>query len=183
MTTTTPTGIGPAAVAFSDFLATSTPADLAAMRGHLDALAPGFLDQADAAALEVEGRMQQRAAEHGALCRRATADEVPEWVRVGLSEALLAFCIGSAATCRHSPDPARPEPVFAAAWRPGVISCAACCGYLFRLSGDRDRTCDRCGRVDRERGVYPCQTALGLVSFLFGLCHDCRPDVALEATP
>ncbi|WP_165938571.1 hypothetical protein [Parafrankia sp. BMG5.11] len=183
MTTPTPAGIGPAAVALSDFLTTITPADLAAMRGHLDALVPGFLDQADAAAAEVEGQMQQRAAGAGALFRRATADEVPEWVRVGAAEALLMFCTGSAVTCRHSPDPARPEPVFAAAWRPGVISCAACCGYLFRLSGDRDRTCDQCGRIERERGIYPCQTALGLVSFRFGLCHDCRPDITPEATP
>ncbi|SQD96281.1 hypothetical protein FMEAI12_3560026 [Parafrankia sp. Ea1.12] len=179
---TTSAEIGPAAVALSDLLAALTAADLVAIRGHIDTVAPGMLDQADAAAVAVEGRMQQYAAEHGALYRRAAADEIPEWIRFGVVEALVTFSARRATTCQHAPDPARPQPVYAAAWRPGVIACAACCGFLFRLAGDRDRTCDRCGHIERERGVYPCSVALGPLTFMFGLCHECRPDVTPEAT-
>src|SRR4051794_30690919 len=75
---------------------------------------------------------------------------------------------GQIAGCGHLP----PGTIaFAALWAPTRVVCAACMPAL-RLSGDADRTCDRCGAVG-EPGVHPVMvaaTAWLLVSF--GLCSS-----------
>ncbi|MBL7493884.1 hypothetical protein I6A60_31300 [Frankia sp. AgB1.9] len=165
-----------AAVAMDDLLAVMTPADFEDIRAAWTVAAPAHLDQLDAAAAEALRAMRAYGNAHGVAERWTAVDGTPAWVRLGLLDTLAAWYAGRAATCRHIPDPRRPEPVFAAAWRPRLVACKACYPTLFRLGGDADWTCDGCGRVDRERGSGA-RVALGPFTFLFGICRGCRGDL------
>ncbi len=105
--------------------------------------------------------------------------ELPAWVRLQLLDTWLRWTTNKATTCRHNPQAEYPAPVFAALWRPGLVSCGPCSAYLLRLTGDADRTCDSCGRVvaglNVGDGIFPCGVVYGPMTLLWGACGDCRP--------
>lgn len=105
--------------------------------------------------------------------------DVPAWVRLGMFATLAQWGSGTADTCMHNPSPARPEPVTAVAWKPGLVACPACGGHLFRLprNSDADRRCDGCGRVTRglehDDGIIPSTVQMGALLYTVGACSDC----------
>ena len=166
--------LGPAAVALADQLARLSHDDALAVRQAADVLAPGMLDQVDAARDEAALLVASLAAG-----RAPVMVEAPEWLVLLVAEAFLAYVTGLAETCPCVPSPERPAPVHAAAWRPGVIACASHGAYLFALRGEAARTCDRCGTVAAE--VFTDAIVAGPVTFQVGLCPDCQAD--LRRTP
>ncbi len=107
--------------------------------------------------------------------------ELPEWLRLDLLTTWTGWTAGTGRTCMHSPHPDRPEPVFAAAWRPGLVACARCVHLTVLARGSRaDRTCDRCGYVvagiEHGEGIHPGRVTFGPIVFAYGTCPDCRPD-------
>jgi hypothetical protein len=140
------------------------------------------LDQADAATADALSTVTAAARHLGADgVRGALPRDIPDWLRLGVLDAFAGYLTGRADTCRHSPIASSPAPVFAAAWRPGVLSCQACCGYVFRLRAhsDRDATCDSCGHrcagVDAEDPIFPSLVQLGPLVYQYGTCTDCKP--------
>lgn len=105
--------------------------------------------------------------------------DMPPWVRLQLLDTWLTWATGKATTCTHNPVVERPEPVTAALWRPGLVSCVPCSRHLLRLTGEADRTCDGCGRVvaglELGDGIYPCGVMFGPLLLFWGACGDCRP--------
>lgn len=100
--------------------------------------------------------------------------DFPEWVRLGVITALIEWARGDAATCTHHPTMSRPQPVFAAAWKPGLIVCQPCCVLFETPRGSRtDRTCDYCGNVGTDP-VDPNLARVGLVTWFYGTCADCH---------
>lgn len=107
-------------------------------------------------------------------------DDIPTWIRLPLYLTCIEWLTGRARTCLHDPHPDRPEPVFAAAWRPGVVHCAACPQLTaLRRGSAADRTCDGCGRVvagpESGDGIFPGRIQLGPLLYAYGTCRDCRP--------
>lgn len=168
--------IGPAAVALADQMARLTPADALAVRQVADVLAPGMLDQMDAARDEA---LLVAALAAGSA---PVMVEAPEWVVLLVAEAFLAYGTGQADTCPCSPSADRPSPVYAAAWRPGVIACGRHGAYLFALGGDAAKTCDRCGSVVED--ITTDAIVAGPLTFHFGLCPGCQTTIhPLELAP
>ncbi|MFG3300994.1 hypothetical protein [Micromonospora chersina] len=124
----------------------------------------------------------------GSDVQTTAADGVPGWLRLGLLDAFTTWVEGRASTCRHNPHPSRPQPVMAAAWRPGLIVCTACV-YLTALArgSDADRTCDGCGRLcagpEHADGIYPGMLQLGPIVYQYGVCGDCRPAITPRNGP
>lgn len=163
------------ALALDQYLSQLTPGDRAAMR---KALPVALLDQTEAANADVDNLVHMV----GRSMKSSVADldytQVPEWVRLSVTDTLVGFMTGTVATCMHNPNPNHPQPVFAAAWKPGLITCSACL-HLFRLVGAADRTCDRCGCVRTGKpgdGVHACTLTFGQLVFSYGLCPDCLKD-------
>ena len=104
--------------------------------------------------------------------------DIDEWLRLGLLDSYCRWADGTARTCLHAPDPRRPQPVWSAAWKPGLIVCTACLALL-RLRGEADRRCDCCGRVcagiEHNDGIYTMTVWLGALAYQAGACKDCRP--------
>ncbi len=158
---------------------------------QLRALVPtGQLDQLDAAARQVRDGIAVAAAQGlTAGVAALPPDQHPDWTRLGALAALVTWVAGQGSTCLHSPHPARPQPIVAAAWRPDLMVCAHCT-HLLQLprNGDSDRRCDSCGRVcDVEAGdlIYPAALVLGPMQYLLGACTECHywPDPSQEGTP
>ncbi len=164
------TGTGRAALTLDALLTITDPAERAAAQQAVDALleqAPaGLVDQATAASRDVRHRMIDAGA------RLADAADVPDWLRLQAIEALVVFVAGTGTTCRHNPSPRNPQPIAAAAWKPGLIICGAACRHLLRLHGDDDRRCDLCGHVGDV--IYPATVAVGSLVYTAGLCPDCE---------
>lgn len=147
---------------------------------HLTAATPRWLtDQQNAASddagriLQLEAALLDTTAEH-----RAVAD-VPDWLRLDLLTTITAWTAGRAHTCTHDPHPARPQTVYAAAWRPGLIACGQCIHLVCLQPGSRaDRRCDRCGRVtaglDDGDGIHPIRLQYGPILYAAGACTDCH---------
>lgn len=140
-----------------------------------------LVDQADAATTEAHAILSAAAVN---LCeqdaRPATAGDLPGWLRLGLLDAMLTFSTGRATTCRHNPDATRPQPVLAAAWKPGTVVCTACPHLLsLRHNADADATCDGCGHrcagVEEGDGIYPGMVQFGPLIYQYGTCTGCRP--------
>ncbi len=164
---------GPLTLALDDLLCSP---DLDLLAAELRATLPtSLLDQADAAARDIAHRLQPTAARFGMQARHPSPVDVPAWLRLGALHALTGWAAGHADTCRHNPNPHRPQPVAAAAWRPDLIVCGACTHLLAIPNGSpTDRTCDACGQ-ECDDGIYPCTIVLGLLAYAFGVCGDCRP--------
>jgi hypothetical protein len=170
------------AIALDEFLTKATDADWAAMRKAAPA---HLLDQHDAAATEaLNATMTEMALFHGAKeITWARHRDVPEWIRLSVLDTVTRFFAGRADTCMHQPSADHPEPVLAAAWRPGLVTCTDC-AHLFRLAGDADRRCDRCGRVCAGLpgdGIHACRVMFGPLVYAYGLCVGCMADFT-EAT-
>lgn len=128
---------------------------------------------------QVESATREQGATHDAVAAILGArnldvgrSDVPDWQRLLIVDALLGFIQGTASTCVHDPSLRRPEPLYAAAWRPGVVGCKHCL-HLFRLKPGsiRDRTCDGCGQVVDK--IHPQMLTRGPLSLMFGTCDDC----------
>lgn len=101
----------------------------------------------------------------------------PDWVRLAALETFAEWVTGRGRTCMHAPDPDRPQPVIAAAWRPGLVVCAECLHLLCGLSRTEDARCDACGRVttgvENRDGIRPYGTFIGPLTYRVGVCEDC----------
>ncbi len=159
-----------------DILARLTAEDIAELRARtpLD-----YADQLDAARSQSIGLM-----EHSQNTRAGWVppNSVDEWIRLSALDALIGWIDGTARTCLHSPHWRRPEPVFAAAWRPHLVVCAGCL-HLLGVTGVEDHTCDACGRVtdgvDADDPIYTGTVWIGALAYEFGTCTDCRPALPL----
>ncbi|MFI5495283.1 hypothetical protein [Actinoplanes sp. NPDC051859] len=150
------------------------------------ALAPAaVIDEADIAtgqAFNVLTKMAESPGSGGLIL--SAPKDIPGWLRLSVMDAVATYFAGRADTCRHSPSPRAPIPVFAAAWRPGVVSCGACCGYLFAIPSDTDAdaTCDRCGHrctgVAAGDPICPAMVQFGPLVYQYGVCRDCLPPQA-----
>lgn len=152
------------------------------LRDRLRKLSPVWLDDQTDAALTDAARVMAVAHQAvGGVSRNVHLRDMPEWLRLNVLDAIGRFIAGDAETCVHSPHPARPQPVYAAAWRPGRVVCGRCTHLLELPRGSRrDRTCDRCGHVcagfDEGDPIYPSLARFGLLIYQYGTCRDCRPD-------
>lgn len=105
--------------------------------------------------------------------------EHPAWVRLGALEALMTWAVGGGSVCMHDPTAQRPQPVYAVAWKPGLVVCARC-PHLTRLPErrERDLTCDGCGRVTQgahtEVPLWTSMVQLGVLHYGFAVCADCK---------
>lgn len=155
--------------------------ELAKIADYVRAAMPTALrDQADAAATHAHAGLNVISEVIGGGVVGLPTAEVPDWLRLGTIDAFVAHCLGTAATCLHNPDPMRPQPVVAAAWKPGYVVCARCIHLLaLPRGGKADRTCDVCGRVcggiEVDDGIYPSTVQLGPLLYQFGVCRECRP--------
>lgn len=97
--------------------------------------------------------------------------DVPDWLRLGALDTVLKWMDGKGKTCSHAPTYQNPEPVWSAAWKPGLVVCSACT-HLLKVVGDADMTCDCCGRicddVIRAQSVW-----IGALAYHAGVCSDC----------
>lgn len=109
----------------------------------------------------------------------------PGWASLSATDALVSWSEGESRTCMHNPDPLRPSPVFACAWKPRLIVCAECT-HLFRVSHSAPAACDGCGfvcsGVEGCDGIHPVSYTFGMVVFLMGFCGRCAVDSELEYT-
>jgi hypothetical protein len=140
----------------------------------------GLADQRRAAADDALRFLQLEAPLLGAPVTELDIAALPEWLRLDLLSTWTTWQAGSGRTCMHDPRPDRPEPVFAAAWLPGLIACARCIHLTVLPRGSRkDRTCDRCGHVvagiDHGEGIHPGRITFGPIVFGYGTCPDCKP--------
>ena len=111
--------------------------------------------------------------------RAVPGSAIPDWLRLGLLDVFSKWVAGKATVCLHNPVSARPEPVWAAAWRPGVVTCSRCLD-LFRQLGDADRTCDGCGHLcsgDAGDQIRVASITLGTLVYRAGVCNDCYADM------
>jgi hypothetical protein len=105
---------------------------------------------------------------------------IVEWVRLGMLDALLRWVEGKVLTCIHRPHPDRPEPVYAAAWKPGCIVCARCVDMLSLTGTVADTICDGCGHQCAgapEDGITPFTTFVGSLGYQAGACDRCIADI------
>lgn len=170
---------GPLALAMDELLARLTP-EMAEQIGTLSPV--GLRDQLRAASDDARRLVTgiHFAANPDAgedSVRMLPTAEVIDWMRLGLLHTLVRWSMGQASTCMHSPRMDRPQPVFAAAWRPGLVVCEQCL-HLFHLAGVRDSTCDGCGYVckglEHDDGIWPLTVTLGAMVYQAGACKDCH---------
>jgi hypothetical protein len=150
---------------------------------------PHVLDQADAATAHTDGVLRSLADVLGVdPVETGNVLDIPAWQRLGALSAFTSWVSGEATTCVHSPDPGRPQPVLAAAWKPGLITCGACVQqFATRRGSDFDRTCDSCGRVcagpEDDDGIYPGAVQVACLIWQYGACSDCHTPPAITPQP
>lgn len=165
---------GRATLMLDEVLSKMTPEQAEAFRAFVPV---GMRDQVDAATEETWEVFQT--AHATGLTRPASASEHPDWVRLGIAETLVTWWAGTHKTCIHDPHPARPQPMHAAAWKPGYVVCRQCTHLLeIPRSSPTSLTCDGCGRLttgtDTDNPMYPFLVFAGLLTFSVGVCEDCR---------
>lgn len=161
------------AVELDDYLNRLTDDERAALRPQMDV---AFRDQVDAAAAEGI-RLAEAELGHGAVW--VPHGGIIDWVRLGMLDVVLKWFNNEALTCIHMPAPGRPEPVYAAAWKPGIVVCAQCIGLL-SVSGVADTICDGCGHQCKgmpDDGITPFTTFIGTLGYQAGACDSCHTDV------
>lgn len=136
-----------------------------------------LIDQGDAATREARHNLYSEARATRAVVKHIRHPEHPEWVRYGLLTAVVAWTVGEAQTCPHSPDPRHPQPVTAAAWKPGLVVCVRC-PHLLELPRDsaENWTCDGCRTVVNpgEGGRIKALTlSYGAFTYRIGICTGC----------
>lgn len=98
------------------------------------------------------------------------AHEPSFWLRARLADLRTRHLTSQFKACPHLRVGV---PAVVALWAPDRVVCVPRCARTLRLTGDADRTCDRCGTVaDR---VHPeiAAPSPGLV-VVFGLCPACH---------
>ena len=136
----------------------------------------GFKDQVDTA--QREG-VAEREARLGKKARWVPNKGLPDWVRLGLYDTLLRWSNHEAMTCIHQPHWERPQTVYAAAWKPGVVVCAECT-YLLAVTGAADKICDGCGHECAglpDDGIMSVAAFCGPLGYQFGVCMSCEADM------
>lgn len=109
-----------------------------------------------------------RAAGGGGGMTFVAGHEPSLWLRARLADVATRWAAGDIDTCRHL----RLGMVgVAAMWAPRRVVCGSCSPQL-RLTGDADRTCDRCGHVGVP--IHAEIVNLGPALVLFGLCPPCH---------
>jgi hypothetical protein len=142
---------------------------------------PGLLDQLQAAADDTHAVMAAESRTLGGTgLIHAPHAAVPQWIWLNLLLAYATWAAGTGSTCMHSPHVSRPQPVFAAAWKPGLVVCAACVHVLALPRGSAgDRRCDGCGRVttgpENGDGIHPGRAQYGPLLLAYGTCRNCLP--------
>lgn len=168
--------------ALADYLHHADESDLAQLRAvSLAGLSPGQRDQIEAAEREGHDLVTRVGALLGHRGGEVALAAVPFAVFAPLLETLSAWTGGRAQTCLHNPVAAHPQPVYAAAWRPGLVTCAGC-QHLFHLASRSDAAhrCDLCGVVDRG-GMTAHGVQYGVITFWVGTCTGCR--LSREVSP
>jgi hypothetical protein len=143
-----------------------------------------LLDQGDAATEDAAEILEVITALTGGKTAELNPGDLPGWLRLSVLHAWSGFINSTADTCTHSPSWDRPEPVFAAAWRPDLIVCTSCLRLLHQKRGSvADRTCDGCGHVcagpDEGDGIFPGSIRLGPLVYQYGACGTCRAEVRM----
>lgn len=136
-------------------------------------------DQNDAAAIQVHDRMAVVTDLIGEEMKHLPASGHPDWIRLGLLTEFITWACGKSDTCTHNPSASRPQPVSAAAWKPGLVVCGACVRLLdLPRNSPKDRTCDACGTVTSGEadgnGIWSITVAHGAFLYLAGVCRDCQ---------
>jgi hypothetical protein len=177
--TATPTDadLGRFAVALDDLLRDPRLAEVAAA---VRAVTPiGLRDQLDAAADEQHRHLQAETAALNGEMHYTLPEDTPMWITLGAVGAFVEWAAGRGSTCMHNPQPSRPQPVVAAAWRSGLVTCTRCV-HLFNLprGSDADRRCDGCGHLttglEHDDGITPARLGTPLLTYMAGVCVTCR---------
>jgi hypothetical protein len=154
----------------------STELDAARKRAPVD-----YMDQLNAAERESARYVRDALASGDLLNERVlSAADNPPWVRRPMFEAMITWVIGLGKVCVHNPSSRRPQPVYAAMWRPGVVVCAHCTPLLSmpgRGLSVQDRTCPGCKRItggpdSDELHLHGVQSSV--MTFAFTVCTACR---------
>lgn len=165
-----------------ELLAAMTPEVAAALRTTVPV---DLRDQVDAASAEICRAVGLLGAHLGAEPTGLPAwTTLPGWLRLSVTSTLVGFAAGTGSTCMHGPHLGRAEPLHAAIWKPGLVTCMSCSHLLALGRGPAAHTCDGCGRVcppTHEDGVRLVALAVGPVLFVTGCCSDCVP--LADATP
>ena len=167
----------PSALALEAIMSGLSRADVEALRRLIPS---HLLDQSDAATADIEKVAQLIAALAGSTSSELPFRAIPEWLRLSIADTLLRYHSGTNDTCMHNPRPANPQPIVAAAWKPGLVTDVACV-RLFRVSAEKDHTCDRCGGVFDV--LHACSLSYGPLIYNFGLCADCMTDQEAAQRP
>lgn len=97
----------------------------------------------------------------------ALRHEPSAWLR-GVGDTLLRRArSGQLRTCGH------PHAALLCLWQPDRLRCGSCARRDCSLTGEADRTCDRCGAVDLEAFSGHVYLTVGVGLVCFGLCGAC----------
>jgi hypothetical protein len=157
------------AVEFEEALASRTSEQWAADHAKVG---QAFRDQLSAATRDMKGRAEHAAGRPAYL---VDPDDTSGWLRLGMLDALLAWSNDKSRTCDHRPDVHFPQPVWAAAWKQGLVVCELCTDLL-KISGAADKTCDGCGHPCAGTSadpIFPVSLLAGAFCYLAGACQDC----------
>jgi hypothetical protein len=106
---------------------------------------------------------------------RIIAPYVPDWVRLGLLQALAGFYRGQSRLCIHRPNRFdHRQPIVAASVRPNVIVCADGCELTMLHRPQEDdawATCALCGGP----AATVASTMFGRMNYRTPVCDGCRP--------
>ena len=134
---------------------------------------PGGRDQVEASLSETRRGWDRLSAVLGV----DSDNDGPEWLRLAALDAMLGWMEGESRTCMHSPVPDRPQPILAAAWKPGLIACIRC-PHLLKENPLSNHVCDGCGRdfhPDKGReGIDLVFVKFSHLTYTAGACESCR---------
>ncbi|CAN5802143.1 hypothetical protein BH10ACT9_BH10ACT9_36520 [soil metagenome] len=142
-----------------------------------EALPVDFRDQLSAAARSSREITESAAGTEG---QEVGAANVAAWLRLGALDALVGWLTNACSTCLHSPNPARPQPIWSAAWKPNLVVCTPCL-RLLKVSGVADRLCDCCGTDTLGEGIATVTVVLGAMVYQAGACTECQDEAIKQA--
>lgn len=104
-----------------------------------------------------------------------------EWTMDVWRETFEPWIAGGGRTCLHNPNIAAPQPVWAVAWRPGLVVCGECLPMLdLGVTAIEDRTCDRCGKVvagpEHGEPIVTLSVQVDFMGMRIGACEGCSPE-------
>ncbi|PBC57036.1 hypothetical protein [Rhodococcus sp. ACPA1] len=159
----------------SEILADMTPEQRTKLR---DAVPAGFQDQIRAATTDTEAMLMAGIEATTGLRGKAHVPPsgVPDWLRLGALDELARLMAGTGRTCIHNPSFYRPQPIFAAAHKPGLVVCGRCLAMLI-VRGENSKVCDGCGHTctgpENKDGIHETVVMIGGLAYSAGMCRDC----------